>query len=470
MTPHSNSDQPISHGPQPHPVRDYLSEVNALAESPQAQETRRARELLQHPLVHDWVLTEKVQRRLTSERHNIFEALGVAHKENYHSRFMGYLLSPSGEHDQGDVFLRALLQWLVPHPALSPTVRDSVNAYLSPLAVRGTQARITTELDTGGNGRIDLVIELPGGTTIAIENKVYAGEQKDQLSRYWQWLRSSRPSGTAENSALIFLTPDGRAGTTSAAQDAVVRMSYADLANVLEQGAAACPATALPLTQSVSQYTRLCRNIARGSSTMSQPNDDIQKMLDDPAQLATALMVEEQLGEKKKAILKNFALHVVECLNQKLRTDGLYQRPWIASLESDSESNYGIGVEGAFSNNYRCVMENQFRGWINVGWFNASRRQACADASLQEEMLQHLRGRTDNDWWLCVTEPFKNIPEASPLWYETSENFLQIHKDNCDSKHPLANRLAQEVWAVFTPFQARVQKLLSIHASPISSR
>ena len=163
MTPHSNSDQPISHGPQPHPVRDYLSEVNALAESPQAQETRRARELLQHPLVHDWVLTEKVQRRLTSERHNIFEALGVAHKENYHSRFMGYLLSPSGEHDQDDVFLRALLQWLVPHPALSPTVRDSVNAYLSPLAVRGTQARITTELDTGGNGRIDLVIEKDSG-------------------------------------------------------------------------------------------------------------------------------------------------------------------------------------------------------------------------------------------------------------------------------------------------------------------
>jgi predicted Zn-dependent peptidase len=55
-------------------------------------------------------------------------------------------------------------------------------------------------------------------------------------------------------------------------------MSYSDLAHALEQGAATCTATASPLTQSVSQYNHLCRNIAIGSSTMTKPNSDIQKL------------------------------------------------------------------------------------------------------------------------------------------------------------------------------------------------
>ena len=469
MMPPLNPDLPMSNSPQLHPVQALLNEVIALQGRQQAQETRRARELLQHPLVHDWVLTEKVRRRLTSERHNIFEALGVAHKENYHSRFIGYLLNPSGEHDQGNVFLRALLQWLVPHPALSPTVCDSINAYLSPFVVRRTQARITTELDTGGYGRIDLVIELPGGTTIAIENKVYAGEQDEQLGRYWQWLRSPRPSGTAENSALIFLTPDGRAGTTSAAQDAVVRMSYADLAQVLEQGAATCPATASPLTQSVSQYTHLCRNIAIGSSTMTKPNSDIQKLLDGPTQLEAAFMLAEQLDEKKKAIPKEFALHVVECLNQKLKADDLYQKPWCSSLEPGNECIFGIGADGAFGNNYRCVVENYFNGRVDIGWRKVFGGQTCTDAELQSELLSQLGGKPE-PWWLCRSDFLKSCPEAKPLQDRSNENILQLHQDNRDPEHPLAQRLAQEVWTLFTPFQKRMQALLSNSATINSSR
>lgn len=462
-----NPDLPTSNSPQIHPVQALLNEVIALQGRQQAQETRRARELLQHPLVHDWVLTEKVRRRLTSERHNIFEALGVAHKENYHSRFIGYLVNPSGEHDQGDVFLRALLQWLGPHPALSPIVRDSINAYLSPFVVRQPHARITAELDTGGYGRIDLVIELPGGTTIAIENKVYAGEQDEQLGRYWQWLRSPSPSGTAENSALIFLTPDGRAGTTSAAQDAVVRMSYADLAHVLEQGASTCPATASPLTQSVSQYTHLCRDIALGSSTMTKPNTDIQKLLNDTVQLEAAFMLAEQLEEKRKAILKEFALHVVECLSQKLQAHGLYQKPWIASVEPGNEYIYGIGVEGAFGSNYRCVVENYFNGRVDIGWRKAFDGQECADAELQSEMLSRVGGKPE-PWWLCRSDFLKSCPEAKPLQDRSKENLLQLHQDNRD-EHALAQRLAQEVWTLFTPFQERVQALSNPSAAVNSS-
>ncbi|WP_157803898.1 PD-(D/E)XK nuclease family protein [Acidovorax sp. 69] len=463
-----NPDLPASNSPQFHPVRDLLSEVLALQGRQQARETRRARELLQHPLVHDLVLTEKVQRQLTSARHNIFEALGVAHKENYHSRFIGYLFNPSGEHDQNDVFLRALLQWVALQIDLSSAVRVSIDAYLGG-ALHRAKAKVTTELDTGGYGRVDLVIELPGGTTVAIENKVYAGEQDRQLSRYWQWLRS-RPGRSAEQTALIFLTPDGRAGATSAAGDSVVCMSYAHLAQVLERGGAGCPPSAISLLQSVSQYTHLCRSIATGNATMTKPNSDIQNLLDDPAQLEAAFTLAEQLEEKKKSILKNFSLHVVDLLNQELQGANLHQKPWIASLEPGNECIYGIGADGAFGKNYRCVVENQFKGWINVGWLNAHRRQICEDVVLQDEMVQQTGGWTDKDWWLCTKALFKNAPEASPLLNATAQNLLQLHEDNRDVDHPLAQRLAEEVWAIFNPFQERVQALLNPSVNSISSR
>ena len=45
-----------------------------------------------------------------------------------------------------------------------------------------------------------------------------------------------------------------------------------------------------------------------------------EKLLDDPAQLEAALMLAEQLDEKKKAIPKEFALHVVECLRAANKT------------------------------------------------------------------------------------------------------------------------------------------------------
>lgn len=200
---------------------------------------------------------------------------------------------------------------------------------------------------------------------------------------------------------------------------------------------------------------------------MTKPNTDIQKLLDDPAQLEAAFMLAEQLEEKRKAILKNFALHVVDGLNQKLRANGLYQKPWIASLEPGNENIYGIGVDGAFGSNYRCVVENYFNGKVDIGWRKAFYGQECADAELQSEMLSQLGGKPE-PWWLCKSDFLKSCPEAKPLQDRSNENLLQLHQDNRDA-HALAQRLAQEVWALFIPFQERVLALSNPSAAVGSS-
>ena len=451
-----DSDQPAADNAAFHQVRQLLGTVAALQNRQQEQETRRMRDLLQHPHVRHHLLMGKARAQLTSARHNIFEVLGVADKENHHSRFIAYLFNPRGVHDQGDLFLRPLLQWLESRSGVLPAARAGMAAHLGAAAGLG-KAMVSTELYAEKHGRLDLVIELSGGTSIAIENKVYAVEQDKQLSRYWDWLRS-RPGRSAEQAVLIFLSPDGRSGTTARPDDTIVLMSYADLALVLERGLAECPPTALSLIQSVRQYTQLCQNLAAGTTAMTQPNADIQNLLDDPLQLEAAFTLAAQLEEKKKAIRQSFSLNVIAALNKQLEAAGL-QKHWMADKDPEHDGAYGIGVVGAFGANYRCVAEYYFTGWVEVGWLNAVRKQNCKNASLPSEMASRMNGDSDNDWWLCKSAPLKNQAWAQPLMTDTSDNTIEMHADNRSEKHPMAELLANEIWAWFEPFQQQMQEL-----------
>lgn len=202
-------------------------------------DTIAVRALLQHPLLR----TLQEQQRQTSTHHNIFQIFSLTLDENAHSSFLAYLLNPLERHGQGTVFLDAWLHWLRPR-------------CLRPLSGHG--AHVTPERYASQWGRIDIVAELRDGTLIAVENKVCAGEQEDQLTRYGNWLHEQ--PGPSQR-LLVFLTPDGRKGTTARAGQPVIRMSYRDLAQVLEQALRTVPDAAHSLRADVGQYIRLCHHL-----------------------------------------------------------------------------------------------------------------------------------------------------------------------------------------------------------------
>jgi len=189
---------------------------------------------------------------------------------------------------------------------------------------------------------------------------------------------------------------------------------------------------------------------------MTKPNTDIQKLLDDPTQLEAALMLAQQVDEKRKAIQKNFAQHVVDGLNQKLRENSLYQKPWGASLETDQGLIVGIGIDGAFGDHSRCVAE-AWEGTLIVGWRKAYANQDFANDALRLEMAQKLAGKSDR-WWLCWTTFGGPAREIGSAVAGSAEGLLFLHEDNRDPNHPTAQHLAQELWNFFEPFQERMSK------------
>jgi hypothetical protein len=113
--------------------------------------------------------------------------LGRDRDELSHSRMLGWLLDPLGQHGLGSTFLAAF-----------------AGALCQPLIGSCERAAVYLEMSRG-ESRADIVIQLPQDT-IVIENKVDAGEQADQCLR----LANDHPDGL-----LVFLTPSGKRPTTA---------------------------------------------------------------------------------------------------------------------------------------------------------------------------------------------------------------------------------------------------------------
>ncbi|WP_026764594.1 PDDEXK-like family protein [Sediminibacterium salmoneum] len=106
---------------------------------------------------------------ITGEKYNVFKILKVDTSEvRLHSSFIASLLDPNGTHGQGSAFLRLFLDFCqVKIDNLFHLDGSSVNVEV-----------------TRKNGRIDIVVKLPNGQIIVIENKIYAIDQPQQLVRY----------------------------------------------------------------------------------------------------------------------------------------------------------------------------------------------------------------------------------------------------------------------------------------------
>jgi hypothetical protein len=126
---------------------------------------------------------------LTGENFNVFRILKLESSEvRMHSAFLAELLNPKGTHGQKDVFLKLFVEAFCFKKKLIETENCAVEIE--------KHTGFLNETQTEG-GRIDIFITDRYKNHIVIENKIYAGDQKNQLVRYHKY---------SPNSNLIYLT------------------------------------------------------------------------------------------------------------------------------------------------------------------------------------------------------------------------------------------------------------------------
>jgi len=133
---------------------------------------------------------------MVSDSFNLFDLVEDAVCENAWSRIIGFLFDSSGNHGLG---LKPLTLWAA----------DNLPGDFRDLTQRATGSSCDLEWGTFEGRRLDILVRLLGESgdligIIGIENKVWSGEQPNQLCDYQHALVQAFPPVPK---VLVFITP-----------------------------------------------------------------------------------------------------------------------------------------------------------------------------------------------------------------------------------------------------------------------
>ncbi|PWA09803.1 PDDEXK-like family protein [Flavobacterium laiguense] len=147
---------------------------------------------------------------ITGEKFNIFSLLNLTSNEvRTHSAFIGELLNIKGSHGLKDIPLRLFIQMLEnkfihienrdeESEKMIDSERFKIDTNAAKTTIEKHIGKLNDEKTEGG--RIDIIVEDSGKKALIIENKIYAGEQENQLIRYYNYDKKS---------PILFLTLRG---------------------------------------------------------------------------------------------------------------------------------------------------------------------------------------------------------------------------------------------------------------------
>lgn len=260
------------------------------------------------------------------ENFNIFKILNLSTNETRtHSSFLAELLDPRGSHGQGSIFLELFLRQLniEDFEVEGAIVQKEQNA-----------GRIDIEYLRGG--RMDIVLSDKYKRGIVIENKIYTGDQKNQLSRYFEYCVSNFRNGFY----ILYLTLDGKKpsdwGLGLKSQDEKFQNCFAtisfasDILNWLEMSRVKV-AHSPTLTHSIAQYANLLKELTCQSMKDAASREITEYVLKSGLDSITAVhnIHDEIYGAvnvKLMNMFKNQILEIADELPLKLdneRIDGL---------------------------------------------------------------------------------------------------------------------------------------------------
>ena len=262
---------------------------------------------------------QQEERNRKGENYNLFSILSIERYELKHSALIANLLDPKGSHGCGDAFLRAFFEIALKgtaYPFEDCTLPHSYTEfYTGPIAG-----------DTGG--RIDILVK-SSRYGLIIENKIYAGDQDKQLTRYDNY---GKETFGADGYLLIYLTLYGydaskeSTATKSAEEVGYLRLSYAeDILRWLEQCVRLADNKPL-VRESLNQYIRTIKQLTYQDMNRENIQKIIDLAVDHPEVVAT-------LSSKRDAIAQGIREKYIFAELKKYAD----QKGW---LYDDSESSY----------------------------------------------------------------------------------------------------------------------------------
>ena len=365
---------------------------------------------------------QQEERNRKGENYNLFSILSIERYELKHSALIANLLDPEGSHGCGDAFLRAFFEIALKERTYlfeDCTLPHSYTEYYTgPIAG-----------DTGG--RIDILVESKSSHYgLIIENKIYAGDQDKQLTRYDNYGKKTFGAGRY---LLVYLTLYGydaskeSTATKSAEEVGYLRLSYAeDILRWLEQCVRLADNKPL-VRESLNQYIRTIKQLTYQDMNQKDIRKIIDLAVDHPEVVAT-------LSSKRDAIAQGIRKKYIFAELKKYAD----QKGW---LYDDSESSYNEeepkirfrkeGWDGSIIISADSENKKSNYGWWMNLWIGIDSKEAGAKklACLEKQSPEYPMG------WEYLT---------TPNWY-SAENFPAMKTSVAEEIISKLNEIIEEL-------------------------
>ena len=252
------------------------------------------------------------QERLKKEKEegkcfNVFSALDICSDEmRLHSRLLATLLNPKASHGLGNEFLKLFL--------IALGLPEDYITYCKEQIVERTIGEVT---ETTG-GRIDIILE-DRGHAVIIENKIYAGDQPNQLLRYHNY--GVKQFGE-NNFKLVYLTLNGSEPSSDSLGGGhfeFIKLSYAqDILGLLDRLMTTYPQK--PIHRTIKDYITIIKQLTYQDMDTEYQKSIIEEAIksDNIDVTSELLLLQKQIGDKLR---RDYIIKPLKDLGFKQRQD-----------------------------------------------------------------------------------------------------------------------------------------------------
>lgn len=373
----------------------------------------------------------------TGERFNLFSLLGVETNEvSTHSRFIGELLNKDGTHGQNTVFLKAFIkQFNIADFDLDSSI-VSLEHFIGNVSENSTVG-----------GRIDILIRNEVNKhVILIENKIYALEQKNQLTRY----KKQFP-----NSSLFFLTLFGES-SNQADNDLLdyYTISYSvDMIRWLEE----CrkeSANVPILRESIGQYINLVKKLTYQNLNQTMDLEIVKRILIDKSSFrSVSMLVNSRDAVRRQILIDDIFPLIRDVANEfELFTDHTDERfldgtgRWL-SFSFNNEKSKKLGLYFGFMFN----VANGFNQ-LMFGIAFLDKTKLPEHEIVKGEFKQHFGKVQQSANWLCYTgfSKYSNWDDFQTLYELRFGDFKDDFRSNLITMLQIIDSVGSNVQPNFT--------------------
>lgn len=280
--------------------------------------------------------------RITGEKFNVFQVLDIEEKEKFICRVLSELLSPSGSHNQGSLFLRPFVRKV-------PGLNDIPDSELD-------DAEVSCEYTTRKNRRIDIAIKT-ANYFVAIEVKINAGDSDNQCRDYYE--EAKRHCADEEHAKIVYLTPYGNEPAPESASGEEICISFEkDIHEWLEE----C------LSYSEIEYAVSVREIMR--QFLKTTERFTNQMKEDKKMELVELITKSSENFKAAFELRESLKSAVEAMRKKFLEDvcGLL-KTWGYDCEeldyAPKKRNYALIRYDKLPDTAVCIGSGKYETWVS---------------------------------------------------------------------------------------------------------